>query len=615
MAYFKRTRFSGIAPAIGPKLLGDQFAQVAQNIDFERGNLKPAKENGAADHTVTGVKRSIYSYDFKWADEPEEAWLEWVNDYVKAVPGPIPGDTDFRLYWTGDGTPKYGTLSKILGSKGISYDYPIPSQSFDLGVPAPATAPTVQIQGEQDPDVDPVEEYAWVYTYVTAYGEEGPPSKASLLYAFTPTTNTEANPVASFQTAQVTCIGSYEGNVAMGVGAKIRLYRSNTGSQLTFFQYVDEKPYGQTVIFYDDLQDAQLGEVLPSDTWIGPPNGPNSTYPDGSLQGLIPVANGVMAGHVGKRLCMSEPYLPHAWPIGNRITLERDIVAIGTTANGIVALTDGKPYFVTGVEPAAMTAITIDLAQACTNKFSVVDMGEYLLYCGPDGLCAVSGGEGKVVTKGLINVDDWRDNYFPDRCKAFLWEGVYVACDPEDRIAWVYDPRAAEAALSWTDGVTKDGSQVEKLFGGYTKLKDGQLYLIDSRKLVPFQAGDTNKIAKWRSKIFVAEAHTSMAWLSVGADWVDGVPVKATVYVDDALLFDATFTVTTRADKSKIWKVEVVTYDAFGVPATSGTNGSSAEPTTRMPPYAGKHFEIEIESNIEVDEVCIASTMDEIRGA
>lgn len=595
MAYFKRTRFSGIAPAISPRLLGDQFGQIAENIDFERGNLKPVKVNGESvwNLSTNSSKYSIYYYE---TPLPNEYWLEWPEDYVKAVPGPIPGDVEYRLYWTGDGYPKYGTFDLITSSR------PYPGAWYKLGVPAPESAPDVVIEGALDEEIDPIEEYAWVYTYVTKFGEEGPPSYASNpLVEFTPTT----------QTAVVTCLayaGVDAGQMAFG-GGKIRLYRSNTGSQLTFFQFVGELPYAAVVTFRDNLLDAQLGEVLPSDTWIGPPDGNTALYPDGSLQGLIPVANGVFAGHVGKRLCMSEAYLPHAWPIGNRITLERDIVAIGTTANGIVALTDGKPYFVTGVEPSAMTAITIDLAQACMNKFSVVDMGDYLLYAGPDGLCAVSGGEGRVVTKGLIDIEAWRSEYFPDRCKAFLWEGVYVACDPESDKAWVYDPRASEAALSWTDSTV-----VNEMRGGYTKLKDGELYLIDNWEIVPFQTGDTNKTTLWKSKQYVTEAHTSMAWLSISADWADGVPVETTVYVDDVKLFDATFTSSTRTDQVKTWKIEVVTYDALGVPSNSGTEAAAAEPTTRMPPYAGREFEVEISSIIEVDEIVIASTVDEIRG-
>ena len=72
MAYFKRNRFSGIAPAISPRLLGDQYGQIAENIDFERGNIKPAKINGGSEWSLSGRKRSIYSYETPF---PQEYWL------------------------------------------------------------------------------------------------------------------------------------------------------------------------------------------------------------------------------------------------------------------------------------------------------------------------------------------------------------------------------------------------------------------------------------------------------------------------------------------------------------------------------------------------------------
>ena len=113
-------------------------------------------------------------------------------------------------------------------------------------------------------------------------------------------------------------------------------------------------------------------------------------YPDGPLQGLIALAQGVMAGFTGKRFCLSEPFLPHAWPINYRITTEEDIVAIASTANGVAALTDGQPYFITGTDPSAMTAIRVDLAQACVNKTKCRGTWvDYVLYAGPDGLCSV----------------------------------------------------------------------------------------------------------------------------------------------------------------------------------------------------------------------------------
>jgi hypothetical protein len=131
------------------------------------------------------------------------------------------------------------------------------------------------------------------------------------------------------------------------------------------------------------------------------------------MQGLTAVANGVFAGFSGNRFCLSEPFLPHAWPIDYRITLEEDIVAIGGVSNGVVALTDGRPYFITGTDPSAMTAVQMDIAQACVNARSVVDMGSYLLYAGPDGLVAVTGGQGEVVTQGLISAKQWNADFNP----------------------------------------------------------------------------------------------------------------------------------------------------------------------------------------------------------
>ena len=46
------------------------------------------------------------------------------------------------------------------------------------------------------------------------------------------------------------------------------------------------------------------------------------------MKGLTAIGNGIFAGFSGKRLCFSEPFLPHAWPVAYRITLEDEIVGI-----------------------------------------------------------------------------------------------------------------------------------------------------------------------------------------------------------------------------------------------------------------------------------------------
>jgi hypothetical protein len=564
MAYFKRDRFSGIAPGVSPRLLSEQFAQTAENVDFESGRLTPVTSDSDTFTLTNTARRSIFFYR-------DTNWLQWNDDGVSVVEGPIPADTLDRLYWTGEDYPRMGTATTIVA--GSSY----PNASFRLGVPAPVSAPTISKSGTADTTQTP-DDVAYVYTFVTAFGEEGPPSPASNVLE---RTNTETVTIPMPSTEHPS------GNYNFGTGAKKRIYRSNTGSTNTTFQFVAEVSFATTT--YDDSSESfALGEVLPSGTWIGPPDDNTSLYPDGPLVGLIAVANGVFAGFTGKRLCLSEPFLPHAWPIGYRITLEEDIVAIGSVTNGIVALTDGAPYFVTGVDPSAMTAIKLDIAQACVNDKSVVDMGEYLLYAGPDGLVAVSGGEGEVVTNGLISAKQWNDNFNPTTYRAFRYENTYVAFWSGG--GFVYDPRAGEAALS-------NLSYTGEVRGGYMHPKDGELYIIVGNKIKKYRGGATNKTLKWKSKQYVTPKPVSMGWVSVHAQ---AYPVTVRVWADGAQI----------AVYSLSYSNNVYT-QSVTVPS-GASSGTLREPIMRLPAVVGQVWEVEVEGAVEIDEVCLAQSMDEI---
>lgn len=564
MAYFKRDSFSGIAPGVSPRLLSEQFAQTAENIDFESGRLKPVTSDSDTFTLSNGSRRSIFFYR-------DTNWLQWNDDAVSVVQGPIPADTLDRLYWTGEDYPRMGTATTIVA--GSSY----PASSFRLGVPAPSAAPTITKTGDAD-DTQTPDDVAYVYTFVTAFGEEGPPSPASNVLERTDT-ETVTIPMPSTEHPS--------GNYNFGTGAKKRIYRSNTGSTNTTFQFVAEVSFATTT--YDDSsQSFALGEVLPSGTWIGPPDDDTSLYPNGPLVGLIAVANGVFAGFTGKRLCLSEPFLPHAWPIDYRITLEEDIVAIGSVTNGIVALTDGAPYFVTGVDPSAMTAVKLDIAQACVNDKSVVDMGEYLLYAGPDGLVAVSGGEGEVVTNGLISAKQWNDDFNPTTYRAFRHENTYVAF--WNGGGFVYDPRAGEAALS-------NLSYTGEVRGGYMHPKDGELYIIVGNKIKKYRGGTANKTLKWKSKQYVTPKPVSMGWVSVHAQ---AYPVTVRVWADGVQI----------AVYSLSYSNNVYT-QSVTVPS-GASSGTLREPIMRLPAVVGQVWEVEVEGAVEIDEVCLAQSMDEI---
>ncbi len=564
MAYFKRDRFSGIAPGVSPRLLAEQFGQIAENLDFDSGRLVSISEDSDVYTLQTALRRSIYFYR-------DTSWLEWDAEGVVAVEGPIPGDTLDRLYFSGDDYPRIGTVQTLIqGSSGF------PVNSYRLGVPAPSGTCTVAKAGSADATQTP-NDVSYVWTLVTATGEEGPPCYPSAVIELTDTESVTIALPASQQPS---------GNYNFGAGALKRIYRSNSGSNSAAFQFAGETAY-TSIEFVDTLNSAQLGEVLPSSTWIGPPNDDSSLYPDGPLRGLLSLASGVMAGFTGKRFCLSEPYLPHAWPISYRITTEEDIVAIASTANGVAALTDGRPYFITGTDPSAMTAIRVDLAQACVNINSVVDMGDYVLYAGPDGLCALQSAEGRVVTQGLVSPSQWNADFNPTTLRAFRHEGTYVAFHASG--GFVYDPRAEENSLSTL-------SLAADVRGGYMNPKDGELYIIVGNKIKKYRGSSAKRTLTFKSKKFVTPKPLSMSWVSVHAN---EYPVTVKVWGDGVLVAHYVL--------SKTYETYTQTTTLpLGISA-----GTLHQPVMRLPAVIAQEWEVQVQGT-DINEFCLAQSTDEL---
>jgi hypothetical protein len=567
----KLTQFSGIAPAVSPRLLNENFAQEAENIDFESGIVAPITANAeVGGFTLQDeLRTSIYKYK-------DTHWLEWEDD-VDVAKGPIANDTHSRLYWTGDGDyPKMGTqITMIAGSSGY------PAASYRLGIPAPEDAPGTTVNGTADPDQVP-NSVSYIYTLVSAYGEEGPPSDPS-----TPVDLTDTETV----TLSMPALDVPSGNYNFGAGALKRIYRSNTGSSSTEFQYVGEVAISATS-FEDTLAADELGEVIPSGFWVGPPDDNSSLYPDGPMLGLISLANGSLAGFAGKQLCLSEPFLPHAWPVAYRKTVEDTIVAICGTNNGVVCLTDGRPVFVAGVDPSAMSATKVELAQACVNKHSAVDMGEYVLYAGVDGLCSVSGASGEVVTRQTISREQWNTDFHPDIIRAFNYKGTYVAfwVTESDYGGWVLDPRDGSTSLS-----TITGAEIN---GGWVNPKDGELYLIIADKINQYRGSATKLTATWKSKRFTLPYPMHFGWVQVKAE---SYPISVKVYADGTKIADYTL-----AESAGVYTQTITT--------PSGKSAATlAEPIMRLPAVRATTWEFDVSTAASIYEVVLAETMDELR--
>ena len=587
MAYFKVPQFKGIAPQVSPRLLAEGFAQTAQNVELDSGRLVPIEADsatvlsGITPSTLQSVnKRSVWLY-IDGADASKK-WLQGVdNIYQDFMRGPIANDAFDRVYWTGDTYPQFGLSSTMISGTGG-----FPAASYRLGLPAPAAALSVSKSGTADATQIP-NDVSYVYTYVDGVGAEGPPSPPSAIVSITDTETVALSSIAAVP-AVPNGVGSYYLNAA-----KKRIYRSNTGTENTQFQFLAEIAYTATA--YTDTTDAdELGEVLPSSTWIGPPNDVTGTYPNGMMLGLVFVSNGIAAGFTGNTLCLSEPYLPHAWPADYRISIEEPIVGLGVTGNGIAVLTEGTPYFVTGADPAAMTAVRLDTPEPCVNKQSIVDMGEYVLYAGTEGLVAISGNETRIVTKGIISPKQWNADFNPTTLQAFRYEDTYIAFNTTgtDYTGWVFDSQSENANVT-TLLLTAD------VRGGYIDQKNGDLYLIISNTLVKWRGhASTLRTLTYKTRKFVTPAPTSMSWVSVDADTY---PVTIKVYGDGTLiahyvlsLSGAVFTQTTSTPGSI-------------------SNATLTEPVMRLPATVAQEWEVEASGATIINEVCIAQSIDELR--
>ena len=659
MAYIKLRTFGGLAPRLSPRLLRDELATVAADVNLESGRLVPIKDNSDTLTLSNSSRQSI----FKYTDSPER-WLQFDED-VDVVRSPIPGDVNDTVYFSGQSFPRMGRSAQIVGGSVF------PNASFRLGIPAPTTAPTVAPVAEEqfdgvitfvnesstitvttktsgtaaahgaavgefvvlagysasngvtaedingtykiktvpsvstltvelsaaatssgdspsvangasfgaNSDAELDYDTSYVYTFVSAFGEEGPPSAASTVIT------TDDNMTVAISGLETS---SSKSNTNL---TKKRIYRSNTGSNTTQFQFVGEVTLATTT-FTDSSKNSELAEVIPSTDWIAPPDDDTSLYPDGPMKGLIALQNGIFAGFTGNRICFSEPYQPHAWPANYRIGLEEQIVGMKATSNGLIVGTQSTPYLVTGTDPSAMVAIKIETAEACLSKRSMVDMGETVVFAGPDGLMAAAGVTVQNLTQGLITAEQWQANYYPSTITGFYWQGRYVGFfnTGSGFGGFIFDFRDETIALT-----NLDASALIR--GGFTDPDDNELYLIIGNKIKKFQGSTNNLTYNWKSKEYVLPRHTSFGFAKVDAE---EYPVTLKVYGDGSVVYNATIS---------------TSGSGFSVTGTTPSFSATAipEPVVRLPATMHKTYAFEVESAKIVNEVCLGESIVELK--
>lgn len=543
MALLAFTTFSGVAPRLTPWRLPPQMAQVALNVDLASRTLRPWKalssaiESGLAN---TGNASTIYRFGLDLVSDTQY-WFHWNALDVDLVKGPLRNDQTERTFYTGDGAPKWTNNTLALTG---SPPYPIAYR--DLGVVAPTSGATATRGGTGTGEE---EDRVYVYTNVTAYGEESAPSPVS--NEVTVHVEGESVSVTGFQAAPT-------GNSSTTAR---RLYRSVTSGGNPNYYFVKEEAVGVSTII-DDVGDG-IGEPIMTSDWAVPPS---------DMFGITAMANGVLVGFRGNDVCISEAYIPYAWPTAYRLSTDYPIVGGKAIGNQTVVLTTGNPYLLSGTSPESMTLTKLEWPQSCVSKRSIVNVGGAVLFASPDGLCAIDGnGVLTNVTESLFTRDDWQA-INPESINAYVHNSRYLAFYNTGVVqgGFVFEPKEGDAAFSYIDTYAT---------AGYADLLQDELFLKVGTNIVKWNSSGILDDYDWLSGVQTLPEPVNMGAAQVRAE---AYPVTFMLYGDGTLRH-----------------TEVV---------------ADNKPFRLPSGYKAAQYEVEVTGSNQVYEVLVAGTMLELKG-
>lgn len=219
---------------------------------------------------------------------------------------------------------------------------------------------------------DIIESRAYAYTWVSAYGEEGPPSPPTLLDGWSNGTWTLGlwSPPAD----DLGVLRNLE---------NINIYRTVPGQGgATVFFYVATVPIG-TPSYVDSAPNSTiaLNDVLKSTNWFPPP---------ANLQGFTVMQNGMVAGFIGNEIWFCEPYQMHAWPPGNVMTVDFSIVGMGVTNGALVVCTAANPFVISGQTPGQLSQNKCAQANPCISRGSIMNGDGAVSFMSQNGLIQVT---------------------------------------------------------------------------------------------------------------------------------------------------------------------------------------------------------------------------------
>lgn len=543
------TTMRGEIPRDADGLLPQSNSTYAENCHFDCGVITPLTADIDASIAFTFTPQAVFHYY-------DDYWFAWDHD-VDVIRSPIAQDPYNRIYYTDGEYPKLTSADVALVGDNL------PSAYYRLGVLAPETAigisavtPPNDDDGNPVIDDDPTNDETRYYceTYVTAYGEEGPPGPASA--------DVEITAPGSSVTLSLAAPPAGNYNIT-----RRRIYRTVTTTSDAEFLEVVELDIAVTS-YVDSLTSDELTATLETEDYLMPPD---------NMIGLCTMNNGISVGFAGNEIMFSMPYLPYAWPDAYKLSTYDNIVAIASVDTAVVAGTEGVPVVFSGITPGNISDKPVQLNQACLSKRSMVSMLGFVLYAGPAGIVKVTAtGAGSVATANVMTREQWQA-FNPSTVRAWSVGGNYIGLYDYDGDGdgvydtvrgFIYDPN------------NNDLRRLTNTFdAAYADPQSDLLYVAKSDELWVSQASQTPLSMRWRSKVFHVPQGCSYSVCRVMSPSVIQVGIR--FFIEGQL-------------------------------ACTMPPGSIVDNIFRLPVMAGSKWQAEVYGYAQVDRITLAQSVKEL---
>lgn len=377
--------FAGLAPKLTDRLSKPNIASIAQNVDLDRGTLKPFKEPGKVSDAVG---ESLHSDDCCH----------------------ITGNCNTNFAEHGFG------CNEIIVATGL-YDFPVYSKKGEcppiwrkLGYDCELPAPTINTVDEVDQDFS-MEMRSYYYTLVNDMGWESQPSypsewkrtnagKPVIVTGITPSTN-------DYETINI-----YRTSNPLDYGVKQPEVVSSD------FLLVGSIPKGETSFTDETLVP---GKMNVTEEYTSPPS---DLYSVDSWRG------GRIVGLSGNTIVMSERGLPYAFNKKYTVAFDQSQAKrlIATDRKAYV-LTDGRPFVITlngdcdDKQKALDINDTLEPMPIVSQRSAVEYLGG-VVYASNTGLVLLNELNPQVLTQDYFSHDQWRDIH-PHTMVGVIHEGYY----------------------------------------------------------------------------------------------------------------------------------------------------------------------------------------------